>query len=97
MFTLLYMKTVITKKFFFRFNLKVLYQPPYKHEVWHYSKANVDHIRKVTSNFQWKKSFAYMDVNEMVYFFIKIIKNIVSENSTKDYYYMRWQGFIMVL
>ena len=31
---------------FTKFNLKVLYPPPYKREVWHFNKSNVDHIKK---------------------------------------------------
>ena len=33
-----------------RFNLKVVFPPPYKRELWHFEKANVDHIRKAN---QW--------------------------------------------
>ena len=29
-----------------KFNLKSYYSPPYKLEIWHYWKANTDHIRK---------------------------------------------------
>ena len=29
-----------------KFNLKTYYPPPYKWEMWHYEKANADHIRR---------------------------------------------------
>ena len=32
-----------------KFNLKTHYPPPYKREIWHNGKANVDHIRKAVN------------------------------------------------
>ena len=43
---------------FAKFNLKIHYPPPYKREVWHYLKANVDHIRQAISDFPWNNRFA---------------------------------------
>ena len=40
---------------FARFNLKVVFSPPYEREVWHFKKANVDHIGKAVNGFQWEK------------------------------------------
>ena len=40
---------------FARFNLKVVFPPPYEREVWHYKKANVDHIRKAINGCQSEK------------------------------------------
>ena len=62
---------------FARFNLKVVFPPPYEREVWHFKKANVDHIRKAINGFQWEKSFQNMNVDDMVHLFNKIIKNIL--------------------
>ena len=62
---------------FARFNLEVVFPPPYKREVWNFKKANVDHIRKVINGFQWEKSFQIMNVNYMVHLFNRTIKNIL--------------------
>ena len=62
---------------FARFNLKVVFPPPYEREVWHFKKANVDHIRRAINGFQWEKSFQNMNVNDMVHLFNRTIKNIL--------------------
>ena len=62
---------------FARFNLKVVFPPPYESEVWHFKKANVDHIRKAINGFQWEKSFQNMSVNYMVNLYNRAIKNIL--------------------
>ena len=62
---------------FARFNLKVVFPPPYEREVWHFKKANIDHIRKAINGFQWEKSFQNMNVNDMVHLFNRTIKNIL--------------------
>ena len=61
-----------------KFNLKIYYPPPYEREVWHYQKANVENIRKATSEFPWERRLANSDVNEKVYLFNNTIENIVS-------------------
>ena len=62
---------------FARFNLKVVFPPPYEHEVWNSKKANVDHIRIAINGFQWEKSFQSMKVNDMAHLFNRTIKNIL--------------------
>ena len=62
---------------FARFNLKVVFPPPYEREVWHFRKANIGHIRKAINGFQWEKSFQNMNVNDMVHLFNRTIKNIL--------------------
>ena len=62
---------------FARFNLKVVFPPPYEREVWHFKKANVGHIRKSTNGFQWEKSFQNVNVNDIVHLFNRTIKNIL--------------------
>ena len=62
---------------FARFNLKVVFPPPYEREVWHFKKANVGHIRKAINGFQWEKLFQNMNVNDMVHLFKRTIKNIL--------------------
>ena len=54
-----------------KFNLKIYYPPPYERKIWHYGKANVDHIRKAIS-------FENNSVNEKVNIFNTTIKNILS-------------------
>ena len=61
-----------------KFNLKIYYPPPYKREIWHYQKANIDQIRKAIEQFPWDRSFKYLEVNEMVFLFNRTIKNILS-------------------
>ena len=62
---------------FARFNLKVAFPTPYKREVWHFKKANFDHIRKEINGFQWEKSFQNMNANDMVHLFNRTIKYIL--------------------
>ena len=62
---------------FTRSNLKVVFPPAYEHEVRHFKKANVYHIRKAIHGFQWEKSFQNMNVNDMVHLFNRTIKNIL--------------------
>ena len=42
-----------------KFNLKIYYPPPYEREIWHYEKANVDHIRRSIDEFSWERCFKY--------------------------------------
>ena len=62
---------------FTRFNLKVVFPPPYEREVWHFRKVNVNHIRKAINGFQWEKLFQNMIVNDMIHLFTRTIKNIL--------------------
>ena len=63
---------------FAKFNLKVYYPPSYEREVWHFKKANTDHIKRAISGFIWERSLANLDINGRVYLFDKTIENIVS-------------------
>ena len=54
------------------------YHPPYEREIWHYEKANVDHIRRSIDEFSWERCFANISVNNKVHMFNKTIKNIMS-------------------
>ena len=54
---------------FAKFNLQIYYPPPYERAVWHYKHANTDHIRKAICGFNWERSLANKDVNEMVNIF----------------------------
>ena len=59
---------------FARFNLKIVFPSPYEREVWHFKKANVDHIRKAINGFQWEESFQNMNVSDIVHLFNRAIK-----------------------
>ena len=61
---------------FAKFNLKVHYLPPYEREVWHFKKANTDHIKRAINGFPWERSFANLDINDKVHLFNKTIRNI---------------------
>ena len=59
-------------------NLKVFYPPPYERTVWHFSRANSDHIKKAINLFDWESSLNNLDVNEQVSVFNETIMNIMS-------------------
>ena len=61
-----------------KFNLKIHYPPPYEREIWHYGKANDDHIRKAINEFPWERRFENNSVNEKVNILNTTIKNILS-------------------
>ena len=63
---------------FAKFNLKVHYPPPYEREVWHFKKANTDHIKRAINGFSWERSFANLYINDKVYLINKTIKNTLS-------------------
>ena len=43
--------------------------------MWHYKDANTDHIKKAICSFNWERSFANKDANEMVTVFNETICN----------------------
>ena len=61
-----------------KFDLKVFYPPPYERTVWHFSRANSDHIKKAINLFDWESSLNNLDVNEQVSVFNETIMNIMS-------------------
>ena len=63
---------------FAKFNLQIYYPPPYERVVWHYKHANMDNIRKAICGFNWERSFANKDVNEMVNIFNETISNVLN-------------------
>ena len=60
-----------------KFNLKIYYPPPFEREIWHYEKANVDHIRRSIDKFSWVICFANTILNNKFHSFNKTIKNIM--------------------
>ena len=69
----------------YQIQLKSTLPSPIRTRSCHFNKANVDHIRKVIFGFQWKRSFANVNVNEMVYtckrFLILELQNQVTKLS----------------
>ena len=61
-----------------KFDMKVFYPPPYERIVWHFSRANSDHIKKAISLFDWESSLNNLDINEQVSVFNETITNIMS-------------------
>ena len=62
---------------FAKFNLNIVYPPPYEREIWHYQKANIDLIKRAINSFDWEKAFSNIDVDKMVSIFNQIIINIL--------------------
>ena len=60
-----------------KFNLNIYYAAPYKREILHYKKANVDHIRRSIHEFSWERCFEKSSVNNKPHMFNKIIKDIM--------------------
>ena len=60
------------------FNFKVVFPPSYERKVWHFKKANAEHIRKGINRFQWEKSFQNMNVHHMVHLFNGTVRNILN-------------------
>ena len=61
-----------------KFDLRVFYPPLYERTVWHFSRANSDHIKKAINLFDWESSLNNLDVNEQVSVFNETIMNIMS-------------------
>ena len=61
-----------------KFNLEVIYPPPYACEVWHYQDSNVDLIRRSINEFDWDRAFANKHVDEKVLIFNKTVLNVLS-------------------
>ena len=69
--------TEIHQIVFAKINLKICYPPLYEHEISHYEKANADLICTSIDQFPWDNRFPNLDVNQKVYLFDQIIKNIL--------------------
>ena len=49
------------------FTVKLTFVSPSSvHEVWDYTKANVENIKKAVSNFNWNRAFENLSVDEKV-------------------------------
>ena len=54
------------------------YPSTYERVAWHYKHAKVDHIRKAICCFNWERSFANKDANEMVDIFKETISKVLN-------------------
>ena len=63
--------------FFAKFNLSILYPPPYERTVLYYEKANTELIRRTIDQFDWLRTLSSVNVDEKVYFFTKTLLNII--------------------
>ena len=63
---------------FAKFNLHIVYPPPYLREIWHYREANTGFIRRAIKDFNWERAFLNTSVNEKVDIFNRTILNILS-------------------
>ena len=60
---------------FAKFNLEIVYPPPYVQEVWHYKDANTELIRWAINEFNGPRVFLNTDVNKKVDLFNSTILN----------------------
>ena len=63
---------------FEKFNLHIVYPPPYLREIWHYREANTRLIRHTIKEFNLERAFLNTNVNEKVDIFNRTILNILS-------------------
>ena len=63
---------------FVKFNLEVVYPPPYMREVWHCKYANTKFMKWAINGSNWQKAFLNINVNEKVDIFNNTILNILS-------------------
>ena len=63
---------------FAKFNLEIIFPPPYFRDVWHYQDANTGLVRRAIDMFDWDRAFVNTNVNEKVFILNKTILNILS-------------------
>ena len=61
-----------------KFDLKIIYPPPFEKTVWHLKHANSDHIKRAIDIFDWESALNYIDANDQVSVFNSPILNIIS-------------------
>ena len=59
-----------------KFDIRIPLPPVYVREVWDYSKANVENIKKAVSYFNWKRAFQNLSVDEKVELLNETLLNI---------------------
>ena len=83
-----------------KINIRVPLLLTYVREVWDYEKANIEHIKKAISNFDWNKAFENLSVDEKVDFLNKtllyIFRNYIRNKKIKcDYRQPPWMTDII--
>ena len=61
---------------FGKIDIRVPLPPVYAHELWDYSKTNVEHVKKAISNFNWHYTFKDLSVDEKVKLLNETLLNI---------------------
>ena len=59
-----------------KFNLNVIYPPPYERKVWHYKSASFKCIQHALANYDWEKAFYNIDVNKKILHFNEALLNM---------------------
>ena len=80
-----------------KFDLKIIYPPPYERTVWHFKHANSDHIKRAIDIFDWESALNHIDANDPVSLFNSTILNIISnfipnETITCDHRDLPWMN-----
>ena len=61
---------------FGKIDIRVPLPPPYVREVWDYSKANAENIKKAISSFNWNKAFENLSIDAKVELLNETLLNI---------------------
>ena len=61
-----------------KFDQTVFYPPPYERNMWHFSQANSDRIKRAGDLFDCESALTDLDVNERVPVFNDTITNVMS-------------------
>ena len=62
---------------FAKFNLSTFYRQSYERTVWNFERTNTALIRRAIDQFDWLRALSNVDVDEKVYFFTKMLLNII--------------------
>ena len=79
-----------------KFDLKIIYPPPYERTVWHFKHANSDHIKRATDIFNWESALNCIDANDQLSVFNSTILNIVSNFILCDDRDPPWMNSFMI-
>ena len=64
---------------FAKFNLSILYPPPYEKTLWFHKKATPKLIRRAINEFDWIRALSHVIVDEKVCFFTETLLNIIHD------------------
>ena len=67
---------------FAKFNLKILFLPPYFRDVWLYRDTNTDLTRRAIDMFDWHRALVNTNVNEKLFILNKTILNNFTPHET---------------